>query len=322
MNPAKLAAFAIGCAAIVWLVMEAGAGAIGSGIAALGWGGLGIVTALHAPVLAAMGVAWWFIGRDALGATPRKFVAARFVRDAVAENLPFSQLGGFALGVRALRLAGVGTLPGGASMFADLVTEFAAKVPYVLAGIAVLTILAPESHLAGPLVLALMLVALVAIVTIAMQDRFTALVGRLLSAAARRWTPLKSLQEFREEVRELARQKPRLVAAFAVHAACWFFGALETWVVFDLMGAPITPAEALVIDSLVSALRTFGFLVPAAAGVQEGSYVLICGMFGLPASEALAFSVIRRARELLLGVPGLVAWQVLETKSARPSGEA
>jgi hypothetical protein len=84
-----------------------------------------------------------------------------------------------------------------------------------------------------------------------------------------------------------------------------------------LMGVAVTGTEALSIDSLATALRTFGFLVPAALGVQEAGYVLVCALFGIGPAEAVAFSLTRRARDLTLGLPGLMAWQFLETRAYR-----
>ncbi|MDE2182813.1 MAG: flippase-like domain-containing protein [Alphaproteobacteria bacterium] len=313
--PVKLAAFALGCAALAWLLVYAGAGAVVQAALRLGLTGLCIVALLHAPVLAAMGIAWWNIGRDASGAALGKFVAARFVRDAVSEVLPLSQLGGFAAGVRALHLAGVSTLCAAASMFADLVAEFAAKLPYVVAGIAVLAYLRPWSALALSLLSLIALMAAGGAALFALRRRVALVSGRLAATAARRWAPLRSLEDFRQAVARLARHDRPLIAAFAIHAACWFFGAVETWIIFALMGVELGVSQALVIDALVSALRTFAFLVPGAIGIQEGSYVAACALFGIGPADAIAFSVVRRARELALGAPGLAAWQWLEARA-------
>jgi hypothetical protein len=40
--------------------------------------------------------------------------------------------------------------------------------------------------------------------------------------------------------------------------------------------------------------------------VQEGGYLLLAPLAGLPPDAALALSLAKRARELLLGVPGLL----------------
>ena len=65
----------------------------------------------------------------------------------------------------------------------------------------------------------------------------------------------------------------------------------------------------MVIESLGQAVRSAGFFIPGALGVQEGGYVLLCGLFGIPADQALALALIRRLRDIALGLPGLIVWR-------------
>jgi uncharacterized membrane protein YbhN (UPF0104 family) len=101
-----------------------------------------------------------------------------------------------------------------------------------------------------------------------------------------------------------------------LHFIAWALGALEAWIAFHLMGAPISLAEAATIDSLVMGLRTFAFFVPGAIGVQEAAYVALCALFGISPGFALAFSLVRRGRDFLIGVPCLFAWQMVEGRRA------
>lgn len=93
--------------------------------------------------------------------------------------------------------------------------------------------------------------------------------------------------------------------------------ALEAWIGLRLMGHPLTVPAALILESLVSAARGVIFFVPLNAGVQEGAYVLIGSLLGLPAGLALALSLLKRARDLIKGVPALLVWQFIEGKELR-----
>ena len=42
------------------------------------------------------------------------------------------------------------------------------------------------------------------------------------------------------------------------------------------------------------------------------SIPLLCAAFGIPPEQAVALSLVKRAADLVLGVPGLVALQILE----------
>jgi hypothetical protein len=68
----------------------------------------------------------------------------------------------------------------------------------------------------------------------------------------------------------------------------------------------------LVIESLLYGVRTVAFAIPNAVGVQEGAYVLIGATFGLTPEMALALSLMKRARDLVIGLPALGVWQAVE----------
>jgi len=65
---------------------------------------------------------------------------------------------------------------------------------------------------------------------------------------------------------------------------------------------------------LRAAARSAGFVVPGALGVQEAGFIVVCDLFGIPPDAAIALSMLKRARELVVGVPGLIAWQWSEGK--------
>ena len=70
--------------------------------------------------------------------------------------------------------------------------------------------------------------------------------------------------------------------------------------------------------SLGQAVRSAAFIVPGGYGVQEGGYMLIGAFYGLPAETGLALSLIKRVREIILGIPGLLDWQIFEGKRLWP----
>jgi len=316
MNVGRSIAFLAGLAGLVALTIYAGAGAVLRALIALKIWGLALVSLLHVPLLALLGVAWWSVGRDVPGATRRRLIWARFVRDAVAEVLPFSQAGGYLLGLRVLHVEGIRALPAALSMSVDLVMELWAKLPYITAGLVALVVLAPDSHLFRPLAAALALTVAMASLPVLLRGRLWRLLESFALLLARRWPDLGTISaaDVQQTFERMFFQRGRLFAGFSIHVFCWFVGAAETWVILALMGTRVSPLTALAVDSLVSALRTFAFLVPAAAGIQEGSYVLVTALFGISPAMALAISFTRRAREIVIGVPVIAAWQFTEAR--------
>jgi len=299
-------AFTLGVAAAAVATVYAGAGAVARALASLHVAGLLILAVLHVPVGIALGIAWWFAsGRDPQISRVR-FCWARFIRDAAAEVLPFAQLGGFVLGVRALGSGRSVLARGAVSMSVDLVMELTAKLPYVAAALATLLLLAPDTRLAQPLAVALLVTCAAAAIPLLARTRLGTTLERIARAISRRW-PAAAAPEGDVGAafdRALA-HRAALLSSFALHVCCWFLGALEAWVLLRLLGAPVTLLQALAIDGTVAGLRTFGFLVPAAAGVQEASYLIGASVFGIPPALALAASFARRARDLTLGAATL-----------------
>ncbi len=84
-----------------------------------------------------------------------------------------------------------------------------------------------------------------------------------------------------------------------------------------MIGHPVDWSDALLLESLGQAIRGAAFAIPGALGVQEGGYLLLAPLVGLPPEAALALSLIKRARELMLGLPGLIYLHFSERGSRR-----
>jgi hypothetical protein len=313
-------ALLIGVAAVVAAVIYSGAAAVMQAVARLHLSGLLVLVLAHLPIVVLMGLAWWLAaGRDAPASRPR-FVWARFVRDAAGELLPFLQLGGVLFGVLALG-RGRAIVIGVVSAFIDGAIELAAKLPYACAALLALLALAPQSGLAR--LLSLALAATGAIVAILLFARRS--LGASLQAMARalkaRWPAIFAAEVTGDHdlvvcSHRILSQGGRLWSAFALHLVCWCLGAVEAWITFRLLGVDLTPSQALAIDGTVVGLRTFGWIVPAAAGVQEVSFLLVAAVFGIPPAAAIAASFARRARDLVLGVGTLAIGAVGDTDFA------
>jgi len=79
-----------------------------------------------------------------------------------------------------------------------------------------------------------------------------------------------------------------------------------------LAGQPLSFGAVLAIESLLYAIRTASFVIPQAVGVQEGAYILLGTAFGLTPDMSLAISLLKRGRDLAIGLPAIAVWQALE----------
>jgi uncharacterized membrane protein YbhN (UPF0104 family) len=134
--------------------------------------------------------------------------------------------------------------------------------------------------------------------------------------AARFFGEIKSGASFREAIHDLYDSPPRLAASASLHLLAWIGSGGGTFIAFRLIGGKISLPDALALEALLCTLRSIAAFVPAALGVQEAGYALLAPLFGLPAEMGLAVSLLKRARETVIGVPSLLYWQIAEGRSA------
>ena len=149
------------------------------------------------------------------------------------------------------------------------------------------------------------------------QRILRAIVSRL--AGDREWRVLGTIDAVYQNLGMIYAARSNVIASGVVHLAGWAIGVAEVAIVFAFMGHPVGIGEALVIESLLHAVRGAAFAIPSALGAQEGALVVLCAAFGIPPEQAIALSLVKRAADLVLGVPGLLGWQMLEWGRLVPS---
>ena len=245
------------------------------------------------------------------------FVWARMLREAVADLLPFSQLGGIVVGTRSLLLAGVPSARTYASLIVDMTTEMASQLVFTLFGLATmasLLVAGPNAAQLRPLILGgTAAMAVTMILFFSAQKPALALAERIavhfLPESANR------VGELGAELRATYAHTSRIWLAFALNLAGWIASALGAWIVLRMMGEQISVWSVLSLESLIFTLRSVAFAIPSAIGVQEAAYALAAPLFGLPPETALALSLVKRAREVAIGIPTLLAWQAGEARA-------
>jgi hypothetical protein len=156
--------------------------------------------------------------------------------------------------------------------------------------------------------------SLAALGFVAAQRRGFNLFDRLARALGRGWAERTAAgtAALRDALRRSYQRKPALWAGFCLHLFCWVAGTIEAWFALRLLGSPLPFKTVLVIESLFYAVRTFAVVIPNAVGIQEAAYVLIGAGFGLTPQIALVLSLVKRARDLAIGLPVIGVWQIVE----------
>lgn len=245
------------------------------------------------------------------------FLWARWIRDSVGNLLAIVPGAGEAAGARELTKHGLRMNVAAATTIVDMTTEMLSQLIYTFMGLAFLFAYHPSEPVAwwaaGGLV-----VATIAVIGFLVAQRH-GLILFLESLPAklgftRAWEGLSDTGTIHTAIQGIYGDKRAVAASIGLHVAGWLAGALETWLALWFMGHSLSAGDVLSLESLVFALRTAAFVVPWAAGVQEGGYVVVGALFGLGPDVALALSLLKRAKEVIIGVPGLLAWHVSEGK--------
>lgn len=302
----------LGLAAAAWVVRGVGLAPVLAAIVRIGWGGYALYCAYSLVVLALLGVAWRAVAPG--GGSIAAFAWARTVREGATDVLPFAQIGGLVVGGRVLTARGIAPDLVYASMIADQTTEMASQAVFTLFGVGALALALGGAFDAGG-VLALVLggtgVALVLLVAlIAGQRRLLRLAARL--AARLLPASVASVDAVASRLATIYRRPAALAGSFAANLAAWIASGLGAWLALRLSGVDVPAGAVVAIEALVFAVRSVAFAVPGALGVQEGAYVLLAPLFGIDPGIAVALSLLKRARDITIGLPALLAWQAAE----------
>ena len=311
-----------GLALATILVLSWGVGTIWHSATALGLEGFGFVVGFHIVSILLMGCAWWMLGRQRVDAKPSRFIWGRLIRDSASEALPLSQVGGFVVGARALTVAGVSGAFAAASTVVDVTLELFAQIAYTIIGLLLLEWLRPDNAIVTPVLVGVVIMAVAAAIFFAIQARGAGFVERSSIRLARQFLgrDIGEVGAVQAGIRDLQGRRSRLLLVASIHLACWLLNGVETWLTFRLMGLAVTLPAALAVDSVIYAMRSAAFMVPNALGVQEGALVLLGLLFGVTPGASLALSLIKRARDLVIGIPALLVWQAIEARHVWRSG--
>ena len=308
MKKSAIPAILIGLILAVTLIMTNDAAQIVGALAGAGWG-IALVLALHLPQTLASAMGWRAL-LDRPQGVAYSFLL-RWVREAVNSLLPVAQLGGDVVRARLLSRRGPTFVYGVAVSMVDLAAETVNQAAFTLTCL-VLLFAGPHLGDVVPITIATATICIAMTGGLVIAQRFGLMI--LIERLVERVTRGKDFAGLHGEVVALYRHPARLIRATGWHLVSWFLGGAETYLALHLLGVDASVRQAVIIEGLSQVVRSAAFLIPGALGVQEGGYILLCGMLGIAPQRALALSLIRRIRELGLGLPGLAIWSRMEAQ--------
>ena len=317
----------LGLAVVGWLLWQQGDAPLHA-LATVGFGIVPVIL-IHILQVWCSGMAWHAVADTEVRIPARTYVWTRWIREAVGGLLPVAQLGGEVVGGRLLVLSGAKAAEAAGSTTVDLTVEAVTLVLFILMGLG-FAVTAGLAHglIAYTLLGLAVFVPAVGALLVLQRRGLLALLEALGAWLKRRWPSLdtEGLRGLHDAIEASYRNPRGLLVGCAWHLAGWLGGVIEIYVMADVINMPVTLGQALVIESLGQAIRAAAFFVPAGLGVQEGSLVWLAMQLGLSPATGLSLSLIKRVRELALGLPALLAWHWIETgrwsRFTRPSAVA
>jgi putative membrane protein len=318
-KPSRLvpAAFALaGIAVITGLVIYFGVGDVVKSLTSVNAYGFAAYIGAQLVITLGLALCWRMLLRSSAKGSFPLLVWGRLVRDATGEFLPFSQVGGYIVGARVITLSGVSVPDSIASTLVDITTEFLAQLIFIGVGLSVLARIAPNNRLLVPVAVGLCIAVVMCVGLIIVQQGG----GKVFRLIAQRLAGDSGdfhMDRLQTALDVIYRRRVRLALASFFHLVCWFGTATASFIGFHALGVPLSFMDAIAVEAMLHAIMALAFFVPGRVGIQEAAYTVLAGVFGVPPEMAISLSLLRRARDFVIAVPVLLAWQAVEARRLR-----
>jgi putative membrane protein len=324
MTRSSVVLLAAGLLLFIALILSHGIASVSATLALAGWG-IVLVALFHLLPLAvdAAAISVLFPRSPPRGSW-LDAVLARWLGESASSLLPFGQVAGPVVTARHLWRRGLALPDAVAAITVSTALQAFAQLAFALMGIALLGFhsrLHAAHELTLPLLLAGAVLAITASTFYVLQrhglfSRSVRIISRLFGRYD--WSSLLGRAAAIDVAIQNTRDTPRVSACFWLNLLGWIVGTGEVYLILRLLSAPLSWSIALLLESVGQAIRGAAFAIPGALGVQEGGYLLLAPIAGISPETALALSLAKRAREILLGVPGLVVFHFSE-RTQRPA---
>jgi putative membrane protein len=299
---------------MILLIREGVQDVIGA-VAAAGWW-LAVIPAFHLLPLFLDSFEWWLLFPEEDRPRVRTTFWARFLGESFSNLAPAAQVGGDIVRARLVILSGAPMALGAGTVLVDITVSVFIQTIFTLFGLTLLILVTGRTNLLGPTLIGAP-VAILAVAGFYFVQRMGMfrIFGAILSNCARdeKWRALVGKSgELDKALRKIYSRTGAVAACCVVTMISFVTGSAEVWIGLHAIGVPASFQNALILECVGQGIQTALCLVPGALGVREGGYVVVGGLLGIPGEAAFALALIRRVREMALGLPGLLAWQLVE----------
>ncbi len=245
------------------------------------------------------------------------FLYVLWLRSAVNNLMPVARIGGEFLAVRVMIKHGMQKTSAIASTVIELTLSVIGVFIFDVAGISMFGFHVGGGSVVTRLVLGLVLsIPVIAGLVIVQRIGFFGLLDKIFNfMIGNKWRKFAGDgAELDQAVHAMYRRHGRIFISGVWQFMAWLTGTGEIWLALHFLGHEVPLLHAWMIEALIQASASAAFAIPGALGVQEAGFVLFGHMLGLSPDIAAALAVVRRCRDLIIYVPGLIAWQIQESR--------
>ena len=305
----------------VWFLSHFGTRQVLGYVRLAGWGLL-LTISLEAVARVANTCGWWVtIGKHGSGLRFRQLFAARIAGEAIDYVTPSAQIGGqFVMAMMVRR--NLEMAPGLATVFVASLCEMVGQIGFFALAFLTTIRLMPLTRdffwsIIGGLALALAFIGV--FFFLQRNNPFSF----LIRAASK--FPGIDADEYKGSAAEAdqilrdfySHHRVRLVASCLCYLVAWGMGPVEIYILLRLLHQQASFEMAILVEAVGQLIERVTFMIPGKLVSQEGGKALILAVFGYPAGVGFAVGFLRRIKEMVWVLFGLLTLTIHRMTVAR-----
>jgi putative membrane protein len=307
-----------GAALFIAIIIHQDLSKVGAAFAAAGWAIVGVI-AYHFVVPVFLDtIAWWVLFPPSDRLPLRKLFWMRWIGESVSTLVPSAAVGGDVVRARLAAIDGAPLRLAAGTVLVDVTLGVFMQAVFTVLGLVLLVQVTGQRNIIRPTLIGT-LIGVVGVAGFYLVQRLgmfrflASIVARLANSPE--WQSLVHGGETLDQtVRALYARRKAVVACCTWTIVSLVAGSGEIWIALKALDLRATFANALILQSMVLTVRSAAFAVPSGLGVQETGYYFIGQLLGIPDYLAITLALIARVRELAIGIPGLICWQLIEAR--------
>lgn len=277
--------------------------------------GIVLTSLFHFVPLLASTIGWQMLFTKGSRPSLPFLLRVMWIRASVNNMMPVARVGGEVVAVRLMTKHKLSSSQAIATTVVELTLSVLAVFLFVIAGVTLLILEVSDSNLSLKLAAAMLAtLPMLAAMVIVQRVGFFGLLDKIFRLMFRQhWQKLAgTAARLDRTVHIIYRRKRRVLWGFVWQFVAWASGAAEVWLALYFLGHEIPLRQAIMLEALIQATASLAFAIPGALGAQEASILFFGQLLGLPKEVSAALAILRRCRDILIFVPGLIVWQVQE----------